>query len=330
MKLPRRRVLRLAARALALPAVSRLAWAQAYPTRTITKIIAFPAGGPSDVIGRIVAEGMRASLGQPIIIENVAGAAGSIGTGRVARAAGDGYTIGQGDWGTHVVNGALYALSYDVLKDFEPVALLTQNPSLIVARNSMPADDLKGLIAWLKSNPDKATAGTQGVGGTTHVFGVFFQAATGAHFQFVPYRGLGPAMLDLIAGQIDIVVGAGVADSLPQIRSGRIKAYAVSAKHRLAAAPEIPTADEAGVPGFVTSFWRAIFAPKGTPKQVIVKLNGAVMDSLADANVRSRLSDLGVEVFTREEQTPEALAAFQRTEIERWWPIIKAANIKGE
>jgi tripartite-type tricarboxylate transporter receptor subunit TctC len=303
--------------------------AQTYPSRPITVVVTFPAGGPSDTVMRIVVESMRGFLGQSVIIENVAGAAGSLGTARVARAAADGYTVGLGDWGTHVVNGANYSLSYDVVKDFEPVALMTTNPALIIAKKTMPANDLVGLIAWLKSNPDKATAGTNGQGGSTHIYCAFFQTVTGTRFQLVPYRGLGPVMQDLVSGQIDIAFG-GVADSLPQIRAGLIKVYAVTAKNRLAAAPDIPTVDEAGMPEFYLALWRAIFAPKGTPAGIIAKLNAAVTGALADPAVRTRLADLGVEIAPRDQQTPEALRAFQKEEIEKWWPIIKAANIKAQ
>jgi tripartite-type tricarboxylate transporter receptor subunit TctC len=320
---------RLAAGVAALPVASRTAMAQAYPSRSITMVVPFAAGGPVDTLARILAERMRASLGQTVVIENVTGAGGSIGTGRVARAAPDGYTLVIGIWTTHVVNGAIYALQYDVLNDFEPVALLANNPQVIVAKKSMPANDLKGLIAWLKLNPDKASAGTAGVASPQHVLGVFFQSATGTRFQFVHYRGGGPATQDLVAGQIDLIIGDQVT-SLPQIRSGNIKAYAVTNKNRLTAAPDIPTVDEAGLPGFYTTVWNAIWAPKGTPKNVIMKLNAAVVGELADSAIRRRLADLGQQIVPRDQQTPEALAAFHRAEIEKWWPIIKGANIKGE
>jgi tripartite-type tricarboxylate transporter receptor subunit TctC len=327
MKLPRRRFLHLAAGAAALPAVARTARAQAYPARSITMVVPFPAGGPLDALGRVMAEGMRSSLGQSIVIENVAGAAGSLGTGRVARAAPDGYTLVIGIWSTHVVNGAIYTLQYDVLNDFEPVALLGYQPLVIVAKKAMPANDLNELIAWLKANPNKALAGTAGVGSPQHVFGVFFQNTTGTLLKFVAYRGGAPAMQDLLAGEIDMMIADPVT-SLQQRRA--IKAYAVAAKNRLAAAPEIPTVDEAGLPGFYTSVWNAIWVPKGTPKDVIAKLNAAVVDALADASVRQRMADLGNEIYPRDQQTPQALAAFQRAEIEKWWPIINAAGIKAE
>jgi len=329
VKLARRRFLRLAAGLVALPSVSRVARAQAYPARPITMVVPFAAGGPSDVIGRVFAERLRVSLGQPIIIENVTGASGSIGTGRVARAAGDGYTLVLGFWGTHVANGALYPLRYDLLTDFEPVSLLVSNPSLILAKKSMPADDLKGLIAWLKTNPDKAAAGNGGVGTPPHVIAVFFQKVTGTRFQLVPYRGAGPALQDLVAGQTDLQFDYPVT-SLPHVRAGSIKAYAVTAKSRLTAAPDIPTVDEAGLPEFYFSIWYGLWSPKGTPRDVIARLNAAVRDAMGVAEVRARLADLGVEAPPLDQQTPEALGALQKAEIEKWWPVIKAAGIKGE
>jgi tripartite-type tricarboxylate transporter receptor subunit TctC len=329
MKVPRRKFLRQAVGAAALPAASRIAMAEAYPSRSITIVVPFTAGGPLDTLARIVAERMRASLGQPVVIENVTGAGGSIGTGRVARAAPDGYTLVIGIWSTHVVNGAIYSLQYDVLNDFEPIALLANNPQLIVAKKSMPANDLKGLIAWLKGNPDKASAGTAGVGSPQHVLGVFFQIATGTRFQFVHYRGAGPATQDLVAGQIDVIVADQVT-ALPQIRSGNIKVYAVTNKNHLVAAPDIPTVDEAGLPEFYITVWNAIWAPKGTPKNIISKLNAAVVGGLSDSAIRQRLADLGQQIVQRDLQTPEVLAAFHKAEIEKWWPIVKAANIKSE
>src|SRR6516165_4706837 len=327
MKFPRRRFLRLAAGAVALPAVSRIARAQVYPLRPITIVVPFPAGGSTDVIGRILAEKMRASLGQTIISENVGAAGGSIGVGRVARAAPDGYTLDIGQWDTHAANGATYPLSYNLQDDFEPIALISTNPFLILAKNALPADDLKGLIAWLKANPDKGSAAMPTAG--SHVAGILFQKETGTRFQFVPYRGGGPAMQDLVAGQIDILI-VQAAIALPQVRAGAIKVFAVTSKSRFAAAPNIPTVDEAGLPGLHISGWFALYAPKGTPKAVIDKLNAAVVDALTDMTVRVRLADLGQEIPPREHQTPEGLGAFTKAEIKKWWPIIKAAGIKAQ
>jgi len=319
----------LAAAAFAALTGVASATAQTYPARPITMVVPYSAGGPTDTIARIMAERMRVPLGQTIIVENTTGAAGTLGVGRVARAAPDGYTISIGHWGTHVVNGAIYSLQYDVFNDFEPVAMIATNPQIIVAKKAVPAKDLKELIAWLKANSATATQGTAGHGSGSHVSGVYLQKITGAQFQFVPYRGAGPAMQDLVAGQIDIMVDQ-AANSLPQVRSGLIKAYAVTDKTRLAAAPEIPTVDEAGVPGLHISIWHALWMPKGTPKEIIARLNAAVIETLADANTRQRLADLGQEIPPREQQTPQALATYHKAEIEKWWPIIKAANIKGE
>jgi tripartite-type tricarboxylate transporter receptor subunit TctC len=303
--------------------------AQVFPSRPISIVVPFAAGGPTDIIARTMAQRMRVPLGENVIVENVTGANGSLGVGRVARAAPDGYTLSIGHWSTHVVNGAVYPLPYDLLKDFEPISLIATNAYLIVAKNAVPAHDLKGFIAWLRDNPDKAFEGTAGAGSPQHVGGVFFQSATGTRFQFVPYRGAAPAMQALMAGEIDFLIDDPTS-SLPQVRAGKIKAFAVTARRRLPSAPDIPTVDEAGLPKFYFSRWHAIWAPKGTPKDVVTKLNAAVVDALADPAVRARLADLGQEIFPREQQTPEALCAYHKAEIEKWWPIIKAAGIKAE
>jgi tripartite-type tricarboxylate transporter receptor subunit TctC len=303
--------------------------AQVYPSRPVTMINPFPAGAPLDTIARVVGERMRASLGQPVIVENVPGAAGTIGVGRAARAPADGYTVSVGNFSSHVLASATYAVQYDVLKDFEPVALLASNPQLIISKTAVPANDLKGLIAWLKANPDKASAGTAGVGSISHVAGVFFQKETGTRFQFVPYRGVNLAQQDLIGGQIDLLFDQ-APSALPNVRAGRIRAYAVTAKTRMDSAPEIPTVDEAGLPGLYMSVWSALWVPKGTPKEVIAKLNAAAVESLADPLVRKRLGDIGVDIPPRDQQTPEALGALHRAEVEKWWPLIKAENIKSE
>jgi tripartite-type tricarboxylate transporter receptor subunit TctC len=291
-------------------------------------VVPYPPGGPTDTLARIVTERMRTSLGQSIIIENVSGAGGNIGVGRVARAAPDGYTFGIGQVSSHVFSGAVYTLQYDLLKDFEPVAMLTTAPMWIIAKNALPAN-LKGLLAWLRANPDKASFATVGIGGPAHLCGVYFQNSTGTRFQFVPYRGAAPAMQDLVAGQIDLTC-LEASNSLPQVRSGQIKAYAVLARTRWAPAPNVPTIDEAGVPGLYIPFWHGFWAPRGTPGDAIAKLNGATIETLADPAVHQRLVDMGQEIPPREQQTPKALGAYQKAEIEKWWPIIKAANIKSE
>jgi tripartite-type tricarboxylate transporter receptor subunit TctC len=329
MKLPRRQFLQLAAGAAAFPAVSRIAKAQTYPTRPITIVVPFAAGGGADAIARIIAERVRAHLGQTVIIENVTGAGGTIGVGRVARTAGDGYTLVMGSWSTFVANGAIYALPFNLLNDFEPVALVAIQPILIVAKKSVPANDLKGLIAWLKANPDKASAATTGVGSAQHVAAIYFQNKTDTRFAFVPYRGGAPAIQDLVGGQIDLMF-ATAADSVEQINAGNIKSYAVMDNNRLPAVPSIPNVDEAGLPAVHFSQWGALFAPKGTPKDAIAKLNATIAIALDDPAVRQRLGGLGLDIPPRDQQTPEALGAFRKAEIEKWWPIIKAANIRGE
>jgi tripartite-type tricarboxylate transporter receptor subunit TctC len=317
----------MAAAAFATTALSTTgASAQVYPSRPVAMVVPFAAGGPSDTVARILSERMSGPLGQSIVVENVAGAAGSVAVGRVARAAPDGYTLSFGHWSTHVVNGAVYPLQYDLLQDLEAISLLPSNPMLIVAKNAVPVNTLKELIAWLKANEDKASAGTSGPGSGSHIAALYFQRITGTRFRFVPYRGTGPALQDLMAGHIDLVVDQ-VSNSLPHARAGLVKAFAVTAHARLASAPDIPTVDEAGAPGLHMTIWYGLWAPKGTPKDVIAKINAAVVEALADPMVRQRFSELGLDVPQRNQQTPEALAVHHKAEIDKWWPMIKAANI---
>jgi tripartite-type tricarboxylate transporter receptor subunit TctC len=325
LRLVRRRFLGLCGAVLA-PALVCGAVAQTYPSRPITMIIPFPPGGNVDVVGRVLAERMRGPLGQPIIVENIAGANGSIGVGRTARAQPDGYTIDLGFLGGHVQNGALYSLSYDVLNDFQPITPLVATPYVIFARKTMPANDLTELIAWLKANSDKASAAIVTVG--VQLITTLFQKQTGTQFALVPYRGTAPAMQDLVAGQIDLSFDLPV--QLPLMRAGSIKAYAVTSETRLTTAPDIPTVGEMGLPALHSSTWFAFFAPKGTPMDIVGKLNAAAVDALAEPAVRSRFSALGLEIFPREQQTPEALGALVKADAQKWWPIIKESGIKLE
>jgi tripartite-type tricarboxylate transporter receptor subunit TctC len=315
--------------AAALAPLPRIARADDYPSRPITMIVPFSAGGPLDIAARILAAGMQPSLGQTIVIENVGGAAGSIGVGRAARATADGYTIVIEIWSTAVVNGALYDLPYDLVNDFAPISPISDGPQIIVGRKTLPAENLKELIDWLKANPDKATAGTAGVGSPQHIFALLFQKVSGTRFQFAHYRGGGQVNQDLMSGQIDLNF-SDLPTGLPLARAGSIKAFAVMAKDRLSIAPEIPTVDEAGLPGFYTSVWQGLWAPKGTPAAIVDRLNAAVIAALSDPTVRERFTALGRVIYPREQLTPQTLAAMQKADIAKWWPIIKAAGIKGE
>jgi tripartite-type tricarboxylate transporter receptor subunit TctC len=329
MNIPRRQFLHLAAGVAATPAMPRIAQAQAYPSRPITIIVPFAPGGNSDVMARIIAEPLRAILGQPVIIENVSGAAGTIGVGRAVRAAADGYTLSIGTISSHVLAGALYTLQFDLLKDLQPIAALVSEPILIVGRKDLPAQNLKDLIAWLKANPDKASQGHAGVGGVGHVTGVFFQRETNTRFQFVPYRGGGPALQDLLAGHTDLEMEP-VSNFLEQVRGGNLKPYAIAAGARISVLPDVPTVDEVGLADFHRLAWIGLWMPKGASSEVVRKINAGVQTVLADQTIRTRVSLLGQEIFPRDRQTPEGLAAFQKSETEKWWPIIRAANIRGE
>jgi tripartite-type tricarboxylate transporter receptor subunit TctC len=306
-----------------------MAFAADYPARPVAMIVPFPAGGATDTLARFLGEKMRRVLGQPIVIENVGGAAGSIGVTRAVRSPADGYTLSIGTSTTHMLTGGLYHLPFDLLKDLEPVILIGNEPLMLIGKKDVPADDLKGLVAWLKANPGKASVGIAGVGATGHLAGISFQKATGTKFEFVPYRGNGPALQDLLGGQIDFMMEPS-SNFRSQLGTGNLKPFAITGHTRLPSAPNIPTVDEAGVPGFFASLWYGLWVPKGTPKDIIAKLNATMTQVLSDPQVRQRFADLGIQMTPIDQQSPEALRAYQKAEAERWWPIIKAANIKVE
>jgi tripartite-type tricarboxylate transporter receptor subunit TctC len=313
----------------ALLAFGGNAWAETFPSHPITLVVPFSAGGPTDAMARILADHMRVTLGQNILVENVTGAAGSLGVGRVVRSAPDGYTLSIGHLGTHVANGAIYKLGYDLVGDLEPVVLLPSNPMIIVSRNTIPAQSLKELIAWLKSKPTPATAGTAGAGSGSHIAGLYFENATGLKLQFVPYRGTAPALTDLVAGQIDIIIDQ-TSNSIAQVRAGTIRAYAVTDDKRVASASDIPSTDEAGLSGFHMTLWSGLWVPKATPKDVVAKLNAAVVAALNDPAVRKKFEDLGLQMPPQDKLAPAALGDLQKAEIAKWWPMIKAADVKVE
>jgi tripartite-type tricarboxylate transporter receptor subunit TctC len=305
------------------------AFADNFPSHPITIVVPFSAGGPSDAMARILAERMKTTLGEAILVENVTGAGGSIGVGRAVRSPPDGYTISFGHLGTHVANGAIYKLGYDLVTDLEPVALLPSNPMIVVSKNAIPAKSLKELLAWLRARPAPATAGTAGAGSGSHIAGLYFESVTGIKLQYVPYRGTAPAMNDLVAGQIDLIVDQ-TSNSIGQVRAGTIRAYAVTDSKRVESAPDVPSTDEAGLPGFHMTLWSGLWVPKGTPKDIVARLNAAVVDALNDPAVRKQLENLGLQMPPREKLSPEALGDWQKAEIAKWWPMIKAANVRVE
>jgi tripartite-type tricarboxylate transporter receptor subunit TctC len=303
--------------------------AENFPSHPITIIVPFAAGGPSDAMARILAERMKVTLGEALLVENVTGAGGSIGVGRAVRSPPDGYTISFGHLGTHVANGAIYKLGYDLVTDLEPVVLLPSNPMIVVSKNAVPAKSLKELIEWLKARPAPATAGTAGAGSGSHIAGLYFENVTGIKLQYVPYRGTAPAMNDLIAGQIDLIVDQ-TSNSIAQVRAGNIRTYAVTADKRLEQAPDVPTTDEAGLPGFHMTLWSGLWVPKDTPKGIVAKLNASAVDALNDPAVRGQLENLGLQMPPADQLSPEALGSWQKAEIAKWWPMLKAANVKVE
>jgi len=311
----------------ALIAIGGHAAADNFPSRPITIVVPFSAGGPSDVMARILAERMKTTLGESVLVENVTGAGGSIGVGRAVRSPPDGYTISFGHLGTHVANGAIYKLGYDLVTDLEPVALLPSNPMIVVSKNAVPAKSLNELLEWLKAKPAPATAGTAGAGSGSHIAGLYFENVTGAKLQYVPYRGTGPAMNDLVAGQIDLIVDQ-LSNSINQVRAGNIRGYAITDTRRAGSASDIPTAEEAGLPGFHMTLWSGLWAPKDTPKDIVAKLNAATVDALNDPAVRAQLEKLGLQMPPKDKLSPQALGDWQKAEIAKWWPMIKAANIK--
>ena len=311
-----------AAVALVVPAAS-----QTYPARPITIIVPFAAGGPSDAMARILGERMKVTLGDSILIENVTGAGGSIGVGRDVRSPPDGYTVSFGHLGTHVANGAIYKLGYDLVADLEPVALLPSNPMIIVSKNAVPAKTLKEFLAWLKAQPKPPTAGTAGAGSGSHIAGLYFENMTGIKLQYVPYRGTGPAMTDLVAGQIDLMLDQ-TSNSIAQVRAGNIRAYAVTDDKRVLSAADVPTVDEAGLPGFHMTLWSGLWVPRETPREIVAKLNAATVEALDDPAVRKQLENLGLQIPPKNRLTPEALGAWQKAEIAKWWPMIRDANVK--
>ena len=315
--------------ALAAFAFASPAPAQTYPSKPVNMIVPFAAGGATDTLARFLGEKMRERLNQPIIIENVTGAGGSIGVGRAVRANADGYTLQIGTSTTNMLLGGLYPLQFDLINDLDPILIIASEPLMIVGKKAMPAQNLLELIGWLKANPDKASIGIPAVGGTGHLAGLSFLTVTGTKAQFIPYRGNGPALQDLVSGQIDMQIEP-ASNFYAQLKAGNIKAYAMTSPERIGAAPDVPTTAQAGLPAFRASLWYGLWVPKGTPKEVVAKLNATMLDVLNDAAVKKRFAELGLDPPARAQQTPDALRTLQKTEADRWWPVIKAANIKPQ
>ena len=320
--------MRLAGALIALLAAVAAASAETYPSRPVTMMVGFPPGGPTNTLARLLAEGMQPSLGQPGVVETLSGASGTLASGRVAHAAPDGYTIGIGQWNSHVGSPAIYPLDYDVLKDLQPISLLTSSPNWVIGKTDLPPRSGAELIAWLRGRSEPVTYATVGAGSPSHLIAITLAKATGAHFQLVPYRGAAPVMQDMIGGQIEMS-GLEASGSFPNVQSGRLKAFAVTSAQRWAKSPDTPTFAELGVPDLVIDFWHGLWTTRGVPKDVIDRLNGAARSALADPAVRQRIEGLGQTIFPSDQQTPQALAAYNKAEIDKWWPVIKAAGIKA-
>jgi tripartite-type tricarboxylate transporter receptor subunit TctC len=321
--------LRLLAALVVLPLIAAAASAETYPSHPVTMFVGFPPGGPTDALARILADGMKSALGQTVVVETVSGASGTIASGRVAHADPDGYTIGIGNWSSHVGSPAIFRLDYDVLNDLQPIALLASSPLWVLGKEAIPPKTAAELIAWVKSNTQAATFGTVGTGSAAQLCGIYFQQKTGARLQFVPYHGAGPAIQDIVAGHIDLSCLEASA-TLPAVEAGQAKAFAVLSEKRWPKSPDTPTMIESGVPGLSISFWHGLWTTKGTPKAVVARLDAAVKAALADPAVRQRLEALGQVIFPPEQQNPAALAAYHKAETEKWWPIIKDAGLKAE
>jgi len=315
--------------AFALIAAASPVAAELFPSRPITMMVGFPPGGPTDTLARILADGMQGSLGQPVVVETLSGSSGTIATGRVAHARADGYTLGLGNWSSHVASPSIYPLDYDILRDLQPISLLSASPLWIIGKEALPPNTMPELIAWMKARPEPTTFGTVGTGSAAHLCGLYFAQHAGLRLQYVPYRGAGPAMQDLIGGQIDLSC-LEASSGLPYVQAGKFKAYAVMGEQRWPKWSVTPTMIESGIPGATVNFWHGLWTTAGTPKDNVDRLDAAVMTALANPAVRQRLETLGQVIFPRDQQNPAGLAAYQKAEIDKWWPIIKAAGIKSE